>query len=219
MRSLMRIPLLLFFCGLVLAGLSRSLIAQTDDRFVALFASCAACHGADGAGVMPGAPALGGQNEPYLLEVLRTLQGKQGHSAIMRGATTDLTDDDLQQLARYFASLPYQRTAQSVAPERVARGDAIYKRVCNHCHLGSGRASIYENVPLLAGQNLDYMLNELDHIVNSRRHVEITKRGMLGNVARDELEDALHFFASQQVAPGDVETSRIRPIGRTRRGR
>ena len=108
MRTLMRVPLLILCCGLALAGLSRGLAAQTDDRFVALFASCAACHGADGAGVMPGAPALGGQNEPYLLEELRSLQGKQGHSAIMRGATADLSDDDLRNWQRRQAIRDYR---------------------------------------------------------------------------------------------------------------
>lgn len=215
----MRIPLFLLCCAFALAGLSRGLAAQTDDRFVALFASCAACHGADGTGVMPGAPALGGQNEPYLLEELRTLQGMQGHSAIMRGATSDLSDDDLQQLARYFASLPYVRHPQNVEPERVARGGKVFERVCALCHFSGGRGAIYENVPLLAGQNLDYMLNELDHIVQGRRHVEATKFGMLGRVSRDELEDALHFFASQLVDPNEVITSRIRSSGRNKRGR
>ena len=215
----MRIPLFLLCCGFALAGLSRDLAAQTDERFVALFASCAACHGVDGAGAMPGAPALGGQNEQYLLDVLRNLRGEQGHSAIMRGATSDLTDSDLQQLARYFASLPYVRIPQTIDPERSAQGAKVYERVCTVCHFSAGRSAIYENVPLLAGQSIIYMLSEVDHIMGNRRHVEATKMGMLGRVTREELEDALHYFASQQVAPNEVITSRIRSTGRNKRSR
>ena len=63
------------------------------------------------------------------------------------------------------------------------------------------------------------MMNEVDHIVSGRRHVEITKRGLITTLTRAELEDAVHFFASQQVAPGEVVTSRIRVGGRSKRGR
>jgi cytochrome c553 len=209
---------LLCFC-LALSSLSRTAWAQTDERLVALLGSCTACHGADGAGVIPEVPALGGQNEQYLLDMLRRFRSEEGHSAIMRGTTSDLTDDELQQLARYFASLPYIRTPQAIDPKKSARGAKVYMRVCGLCHFNSGRASIYENIPLIAGQNIVYMLRQLDLIMDHQRHVDLIKRGMLERVTREELEDALHYFAGQQVAPDEVVTSRIRAAERKKRRR
>lgn len=215
----MRNTLLSYYIGLLLAGACASIAAQDGDRFAALLGSCAACHGTDGVGVMPGAPSLGGQNEPYLIESLRELKGEHGHSAIMRGVTTELEDDDLQQLARYYASLPYVRPPQTFDADRAARGEKIYARMCGICHLASGRATAYEEFPLLAGQSIDYMLNEVDHIVSGRRNVEITKRGLIATLARADLEDAVHYFASQQVTPDQVSTSRIKPNRRLKRAR
>ncbi|NJD24095.1 MAG: c-type cytochrome [Betaproteobacteria bacterium] len=215
----MRFSLSLLCLCVALSSLSRTAWAQADERFVSLLAYCSACHGADGAGAIPEAPALGGQNEHYLLEMLRRLRSDQGHSAIMRGTTSDLTDNDLQQLASYFASLPYLRTPQPVDPQKSARGGAVYLRVCGFCHFNSGRSSVYENIPLLAGQNIIYMLSQLDLIMDQQRHVDIVKRGMLERVTREELEAALHYFASQQVAPDEVVTSRIRAAERKKRSR
>ena len=219
MRPLMHRARFLFCAGLILAITCVDLSAQEDGHISGLIASCAACHGVDGVSVMPGAPSLGGQNESYLLESLRELKGENGHSAIMRGVTSDLSDNDLQQLARYFASLPYIRTPQNTDPERVARGEKIYTRICNMCHIGGGRAAAYEEFPLLAGQSLEYMMNEVDHIMSGRRHVEITKRGMIRPLQRSELEDVVHYFASQKVTPDQVVTSRIQTGRRLKRAR
>ncbi|WP_152205973.1 c-type cytochrome [Marinobacter changyiensis] len=72
-------------------------------------AVCAACHGADGIAQIPGYPNLAGQNEAYLVSSLKAYKSKQrngGQAAIMQAQASGLSDDDIANLAAYYASLP-----------------------------------------------------------------------------------------------------------------
>ena len=71
-------------------------------------ALCAACHGAEGMAPMAMYPNLAGQNEPYLVSALKAYRSKDrngGMSGIMQMQAAALSDDDIDNLAAYFASL------------------------------------------------------------------------------------------------------------------
>ena len=72
-------------------------------------AVCAACHGKNGIAAIPGYPNLAGQNEQYLVSSLKAYKNKQrngGQAAIMQGQAAGLSDEDIANLAAYYASLP-----------------------------------------------------------------------------------------------------------------
>ena len=69
-------------------------------------AACEACHGADGNGIAPNYPALAGQYQDYLEQVLHEYKDGQRTNAIMNGMAAPLTDQDIDNLAAYFSSLP-----------------------------------------------------------------------------------------------------------------
>lgn len=181
-------------------------------------ALCETCHGPGGASPLPGIPAIAGQNEPYLLESLKELQGEHGSSEVMRGILHQRPADELRRLARYFATRPYVRHPQAIDPVRVERGREAYERLCQLCHHDEGRSTSYAEYPLLAGQDLGYMLREMSHILGGKRRVDAIKRDMLSLVRREQIDDAIHFFASRKVAPGDVTTA-LTGEKRTRRSR
>ena len=71
-------------------------------------AVCASCHGASGVATVPSYPNLAGQNEPYLVSALKAYRDKQrngGMAAIMQMQAASLTDDDINNIAAYYASL------------------------------------------------------------------------------------------------------------------
>ncbi|WP_016957001.1 c-type cytochrome [Catenovulum sp. SX2] len=71
-------------------------------------AMCAACHGAEGKAMIPTYPNLAGQNAPYLESSLRAYKSgerKGGQAAIMAGMAAALNDQDIANLAAYYASL------------------------------------------------------------------------------------------------------------------
>ncbi|WIG55837.1 MAG: Cytochrome c4 [Rhodanobacteraceae bacterium] len=69
-------------------------------------AACAACHGTDGNGIAPNYPALAGQYQDYLEQVLHEYKDGQRTNAIMNGMASPLSDQDIDDLAAYFSGLP-----------------------------------------------------------------------------------------------------------------
>lgn len=68
--------------------------------------TCAACHGADGNAPDPQYPRLAGQWENYLLQALKEYKSGKRDNPIMKGFVSTLSEQDMENLAAYFASLP-----------------------------------------------------------------------------------------------------------------
>lgn len=212
-RQLLRV---LLAAALATAGAAA---AQDSARLKELLAVCASCHGPDGVALGEDIPSLGGQNEAYLHGTLSDFKEGKRPSAIMRGMTRDLDDADIRALARHFAAKPYVRKPQDIAENRAASGREVYQRLCQICHLDEGRATTYAEYPLLAGQSLVYMQKQMKLILGQRRSVEVTKRSMLDLLTPQQIDDAMHFFASQRVTPEQVSGGLTTPDKRTRRRR
>jgi len=67
-------------------------------------ATCAACHGADGVSQIPTNPILAGQYPSYLEHALKSYRSGARQSAIMAGFASQLSDQDIADLAAWFAS-------------------------------------------------------------------------------------------------------------------
>lgn len=68
---------------------------------------CAACHGNTGnVSIDDSTPKIGGQYQSYLLHALRSYKKGSRTNVIMAGQVANLTDEDLQDLAAYFALQP-----------------------------------------------------------------------------------------------------------------
>ncbi len=67
-------------------------------------ASCVACHGADGNSMNPEWPTLAGQHPDYLVKQLRNFKDGDRNNALMSPMAAPLSDQDMQDLAAYFAS-------------------------------------------------------------------------------------------------------------------
>ncbi len=77
--------------------------------------TCQACHGADGLGTNPMYPILAGQYEDYLVHALKAYRDGSRKNAIMAGLAAPLSDEDIKDLAAYYASLP---SALHTLPDR-----------------------------------------------------------------------------------------------------
>lgn len=193
--------------------------AEDTARRDGLVAVCVACHGAGGIVSAEEIPSIAGQNEAYLYESLKNFKEGNRPSPQMRGVARELSDGEMRELARHFAHQPYVRSVQPTDPGRAARGKEVYVRLCQLCHLEDGKSTTYADYPLLAGQSLPYMLKEMKLILDKRRRVEIIKHEMLELVSRPQIEDAIHFFAGQRVAPDQVSNTATHPGKRTKHGR
>ena len=64
---------------------------------------CAACHAADGNSVVPTFPKLAGQHAAYLESSLKAFRDGTRTNPIMAPQAKPLTDDDIANLAAYYA--------------------------------------------------------------------------------------------------------------------
>lgn len=70
-------------------------------------AVCQACHGPDGNGIGDGQyPLIAGQYADYLVFALKSYKIGTRQNAIMSGFVAPLSDQDMEDLAAYFASQP-----------------------------------------------------------------------------------------------------------------
>ena len=101
-----RVLTLLSF-GAMLAFVSTQLLASGSiENGKQKAATCFACHGADGNSVDPQYPRLAGQYNMYLQQVLHEYKDGQRENPIMKGMVATLSDQDIEDVAAYFSSLP-----------------------------------------------------------------------------------------------------------------
>lgn len=101
----MRNPLRLAGTCLLLA-LAAPALAADPAAAKAKAAQCAACHGADGMAVLPGAPNLANQNEEYLVKALKDYRSGARKNEQMNVMAKGLSDKDIENLAAYFHQMP-----------------------------------------------------------------------------------------------------------------
>jgi cytochrome c553 len=68
--------------------------------------TCAACHGENGVSQMTNWPTLAGQHESYLVQALSQYQKGERTDPVMAGQVINLSAQDIEDLAAYFAAQP-----------------------------------------------------------------------------------------------------------------
>ncbi len=66
---------------------------------------CSACHGTAGISAVPTYPNLAGQKEAYTATQLKNFKSGKRNNPTMKGMVAALNDEDIANLAAYYASL------------------------------------------------------------------------------------------------------------------
>lgn len=128
---------------------------------------CVACHGVDGNSPITANPVLAGQHREYIIKQLRNYKSGDRQNPIMNGMAASLSEQDMQDVAAYYASQKaHQGTARDAAVARA--GQQLYRggnagngtAACAGCHSPSG-AGIPAQYPRLKGQHADYTIAQL----------------------------------------------------------
>ena len=99
----MRIPIKLVVTA-VASLLAAGAGAADASQVRSLAAGCANCHGTQGV-AQPGMPSLAGQPKDVLLKNLLDFKSGKRPATIMHQLSKGYTDEQLEQLAAYFANL------------------------------------------------------------------------------------------------------------------
>ena len=130
-------------------------------------AVCGACHGPDGNSPAPNFPKLAGQGERYLSKQMHDIKDGKRTVLEMTGLLTNLNDQDLADLAAYFAS--QKGSVGAADPKLVARGEQLFRGgnlekglpACTGCHSPNGAGNAAASFPRLSGQHATYIAKQL----------------------------------------------------------
>ncbi len=140
-------------------------------------AACAGCHGAAGVSVNLPGPSLAGQNEGYLGDALKAYESGARNNPMMSAAGRGLSDQDIGNLAAYYAGLKCESAL--TADRQTASASRAAASKCIACHGADGHSS-NRSWPNLVGMSEDYLVNALKAYKEDAR-----KNPMMAGIAKD----------------------------------
>jgi len=96
-------------------GLAQPAVAADAQYARSLAATCFACHGTDGRSVNGVPPSLAGQNRDYLLKQMQEFRDGKRPATIMHQHAKGYTNEQLELIAGYFASVTPGRAVPAPA--------------------------------------------------------------------------------------------------------
>ena len=214
----MKRAMVLVFAGLAMMASATAYAAGDADKGKALAASCVACHGAEGVSTNPEWPNLAGQGAGYLAKQLhdfRTVISKKDDkvikyrrdNAVMNGmAVAIASDEDVEHIAAYYASLPAPIGAADEA--MVEEGTLLYKggktstkiAACASCHGPTGSGVDAAKFPKLAGQHSKYIAMQLKAFRSGARANDMNQmmRDVAKRMSDTDIEKVAGYIAGLQ---------------------
>jgi len=100
---------------LVSGGWAQSVMAADPQYARSLAATCFTCHGTEGRSVNGVPPSLAGQNKDYMLKQMLEFRDGKRPATIMHQHAKGYTNDQLELIVGYFASLTPGRATPAPA--------------------------------------------------------------------------------------------------------
>ena len=160
-------------------------------------AQCAACHGDDGNSKTPNIPSLAGQPEFFLFNQLFLMREGVRQIPVMAPLVKDLTDADIEGLAKHFSALPAKASGEPIDPALVQRGASLAPQLrCASCHLPTLEGQ--DQMPRLARQRIDYMIAALKAFRdNTRSGADTMMTAVVVGLTDADLEALAHYASAQ----------------------
>jgi cytochrome c553 len=166
---------------------------------------CQGCHGEEGISIEGLIPKLAGQYGIYIAKELRNYQSGTRSHQIMNAMAATISDDDLADIAAYFASRPKMKGGGSnneLGKKLFFHGDISRTMVaCVNCHGVNGKGLTPKTAmfPVIGGQQKDYIRRQL---VNFRKGDRTNSpNGIMNRITQkmtdDELEALADFVSGQ----------------------
>ncbi len=155
---------------------------------------CFACHSENGISLTSEIPNLAAQPSLSITYQLIQFRGQQRKGGGMEAITMALSDQDMRDIAAYYAALP-PPPARPGNADKIAKGQQIAgTQYCNSCH--GSQLQGQKHIARLAGQSPEYVMTQLKNIRSGAR---IDMDGTMGSAARglsDEDIEALATYAA-----------------------
>ncbi|WAB97993.1 MULTISPECIES: cytochrome c [Pseudomonas] len=160
-------------------------------------AICGACHNPDGNSLAPNFPKLAGQGQRYLEKQLHDIKSGKRTVLEMTGMLANFNDQDLADIAAYFAS--QKGSVGAADPKLVERGRALFNGgdlekgmpACTGCHSPNGAGIALAGFPHLSGQHSQYVTKQLTDFREGNRTNDgdaMTMRTIAGKLSNHDIE-------------------------------
>ena len=188
---------LLLTMGVAAAAVAAEPIKGDAAAGQAKTAVCGACHNPDGNSLAPNFPKLAGQGQRYLEKQLHDIQSGKRQVLEMTGMLAGLNDQDLADIAAYFAS--QKGSVGAADPKLVERGRALFNGgdldkgmpACTGCHSPNGEGIALAGFPHLSGQHAPYVSKQLTDFREGNRSNDgdaMTMRTIAGKLSNKDIE-------------------------------
>lgn len=182
--------------SLALALTSTSSVLQAEGNAEAgkeKSATCAGCHGEIGNSMVATFPKLAQQHPVYLVKQLQAFKNGSRKDAMMSAMAMGLSDQDMEDIAAYYAehritdnALPVLNDDEDAADKTAAKptvedlikqGSDLYRNgdlprevsACIACHGPKGEGNKPAAFPLVKSQHADYLIKTLSDFKSDAR--------------------------------------------------
>ena len=201
---------LIMSTALAITGLLAALGASAAD-LGKLTEQCAYCHGKDGASAESTVPTIGGVSAFFLADTMAIYKDEarpcveaeyldgpdKGSKTDMCKIAAELSDDDVEALADFYAGKPFVRARQDFDAAKAEEGAKVHDRQCEKCHADGG-ASAEDDAGILAGQWTPYLKQVFGHYDAGEREMPKKMKPKYEKLDAAEKEALLHYYASLQ---------------------
>jgi cytochrome c553 len=170
--------------------------AKADPvRGKAISYTCLGCHGVAGyKNAYPNysVPELQGQHPEYIVSALKEYRSGERSHFTMHAQAEELSDQDMADIAAYFAGTPLASAHRDPAQVPQVAG------LCVSCH-GADGVGISPLYPTLAGQHADYIVRALDEYQKGARK-NLIMATFVAKLTAEQIEALADYFSKQQPA-------------------
>jgi len=169
----------------------------------AKIAMCIGCHGIKGyQSSFPEihkVPMISGQSAKYIVSALNAYKNGDRKHPTMRGIAASLTDQDMTDIANFYAAQATKAPESQPAPQgKVA--ELFTKGNCVACHGKNLSTPIDPSYPKIGGQHADYMFVALKAYKTENNPAIGRNNGVMGAIAKQftnaELKALANYAAS-----------------------
>ena len=168
----------------------------------AIVEACKVCHAEDGSGTGKRiVPVIAGMPAVHIEEALYAY--KDGarqclEEPVMCETAALLTDDNVADLAEYYAAIDRPSLDEDIDAALAALGEPVHKRLCARCHLPPDDPNVGEVLgPPLHGQRADYLSYALEsYLSGTRENILDEMKEKISLLDDGDVEALAHYYGS-----------------------
>jgi len=162
---------------------------------------CFTCHGEDGLGINSNIPIIAGVPASVQEDALYAYADggrKCVSNPMMCKIASKLTEDQIIDVAAYFAELPYKAAGEDFDAALAESGQKIHKSKCAICHGADhpGEADADIGASILHGQYKDYLRYAMQQYIAGEREQLPAMEKKIAALLPDDVEALLNYYAS-----------------------